>query len=337
MLRKRTLPWLIFVVSALFMLLGWYATRPDLDGVELNGVPEEPTDEPAPEPDDEPTSEPDDEPTSEPDDEPAPEEPSTIKVAAFNIQIFGRAKREKEYVMAILVNITRQFDLVLIQEIRDSSETTAPLFLEKINEAEGPEYAYVRSPRLGRTSSKEAYAYFYNTETVTHEEGSDHVYNDTDDVFEREPYIATFSSGGFDFTLVGIHTKPDDAPQEIGNLTLVVASVLAEDPDEADVIILGDLNADGSYFDEEGTSNPLQAPEYRWAVTDEMDTMTKTDWTYDRIILLDDTYSHEYVDGSVQVYYFDQVYGITDMELVWDVSDHYPVYAEYATDLTDDD
>ncbi len=65
--------------------------------------------------------------------------------------------------------------------------------------------------------------------------------------------------------------------------------------------------------------------------------MTKTDWTYDRIILLDDTYSHEYVDGSVQVYYFDQVYGITDMELVWDVSDHYPVYVEYATDLTDDD
>ena len=313
MLRKRTLPYIIFVASALFMLLGWYATRPSIDGVDLNDVPEEP------------------------DDEPAPEDPSTIKVAAFNVQIFGRDKREKADVMAILVNITRQFDLVLIQEIRDSSETTAPLFLEMINEAEGPEYAYVRSPRLGRTSSKEAYAYFYNTETVTHEEGSDHVYNDTDDVFEREPYIATFSSGGFDFTLIGIHTKPDDAPQEIGNLTLVVASVLAENPDEADVIILGDLNADGSYFDEEGTSNPLQAPEYRWAVTDEMDTMTKTDWTYDRIILLDDTHGHEYVDGSVQVYYFDQIYGITNMELVWNVSDHYPVYAEYATDLTDDD
>ena len=321
MLRKRTLPWLIFVASALFMLLGWYATRPGIDGVDLNGVPEDPIDEPTP----------------GPEEEPAPEEPATIKVAAFNIQIFGRAKREKEDVMAILVNITRQFDLVLIQEIRDSSETTAPLFLEMINEAEGPEYAYVRSPRLGRTSSKEAYAYFYNTETVTHEEGSDHVYNDTDDVFEREPYIATFSSGGFDFTLIGIHTKPDHAPQEIGNLTLVVASVLAEHPDEADIIILGDLNADGSYFDEDGTSNPLQALEYHWTVTDEMDTMTKTEWTYDRIILLNATYSHEYLDGSTQVYYFDQEHGITDEGLVWDVSDHYPVYAEYTTDLMDDD
>ena len=321
MLRKRTLPYIIFVASALFMLLGWYATRPSTDGGNINDVPEAPVDEP----------------TSEPDDEPTPEEPSTIKVAAFNIQIFGRTKREKEDVMAILVNITRQFDLVLIQEIRDSSETTAPLFLDMINEAEGPEYAYVRSPRLGRTTSKEAYAYFYNTETVTHEEGSDHVYNDTDDVFEREPYIATFSSGGFDFTLVGIHTKPDDAPHEIGNLTIVVASVLAEDPDEGDIIILGDLNADGSYFNEDGTSNLLQAPDYHWTVTDEMDTMTKTDWTYDRMILLDATYGHEYVDGSTQVYYFDQVYGITDEELVWDVSDHYPVYAEFSTDLMDDD
>jgi len=304
MLRKRTLPYIIFVASALFMLLGWYATRPETDGGDPNGIPEETT---------------------------------TIKVAAFNIQIFGRAKREKEDIMAILVNITRQFDLVLIQEIRDSSETTAPLFLEKINEVKGPEYAYVRSPRLGRTSSKEAYAYFYNTETVTHAEGSDHIYNDTDDVFEREPYIATFSSGRFDFTLVGIHTKPDDAPQEIGNLTLVIASILAADPDEGDVIILGDLNADGNYFNEDTTSNPLQAPDYYWTVTDEMDTMTKTDWTYDRIILLNATYSHEYVDGSTQVYHFDEVYGITDEGLVWDVSDHYPVYAEFSTTQQDDD
>jgi len=304
MFRKRTLPYIIFVASALFMLLGWYVTRPEPDGGDLNGVPEE---------------------------------PSTIKVAAFNIQIFGRTKREKEDVMAILVNITRQFDLVLIQEIRDSSETTAPLFLELINEAEGPDYAYVRSPRLGRTSSKETYAYFYNTETVNYTAGSDHVYDDADDVFEREPYIASFSSGGFDFTLVGIHTKPDDAPKEIGNLTVVVASILAGAPDEGDVIVLGDLNADGDYFDEGGTSNPLQAAEYIWVVTDDMDTMTKTDWTYDRIILLNGTYSHEYVDGSTQVFYFDQAYGIADEELVWDVSDHYPVYAEFATGLADDD
>jgi len=259
-----------------------------------------------------------------------------IRVAAFNVQIFGRTKRDKPEIMAALVNITRVFDVVLIQEIRDSSETTAPIFLEMINEAEGPEYAFVSSPRLGRTSSKEAYAYFYNTETVQFINGSDHVFNDEYDVFEREPYLASFRSGNFDFTLVGIHTKPDDATHEIGNLTVVVQTTLDQTPDEEDIIVMGDFNADGSYFDEDEDLHPLRAPEYHWTVTNAQDTMTKTDWTYDRIVMTGATYGQEYVNDSTAVYYFDEILGIT-AELTWNVSDHYPVYAEFYTGLPDDD
>ena len=269
--------------------------------------------------------------------ETADEDPETIRVAAFNVQIFGRTKRQKEQVMDILADIAREFDVVLVQEIRDSSEETAPYYLEKINEEPGSRYAFVRSRRLGRTTSKEAYAYFYNTETVEFIQGSDYVYEDADDVFEREPYIASFRSDGFDFTLVGVHTKPDDAYDEIGNLTLVVLSVRAGAPEEEDIIVLGDLNADGSYFDEEGTANPLTGPGFHWTVANEMDTMTKTDWTYDRIIMMDSTYGHEYVQGSTGVFYFDEEYEISEEELVWDVSDHYPVYAEFYISLDDDD
>ena len=272
--------------------------------------------------------------------QPPPEpdaEPETVTIAAFNIQIFGRTKRQKDHVMDVLTDIAREFDVVLVQEIRDSSEETAPTYLEQINQKPGPTYAYIRSPRLGRTTSKEAYAYFYNTESVEFIQGSDHVYPDTDDAFEREPYIASFRSGGFDFTLVGIHTKPDDAPNEIGNLTLVVLSIQEDNPDEGDIIILGDLNADGGYYDEDEATNPLADPSFHWAVTNEMDTMTKTDWTYDRIIMTASTHGHEYVQGSTGVFYFDQEYGITDEEQVWEVSDHYPVYAEFATSLADDD
>ncbi len=268
--------------------------------------------------------------------EPEPE-PETITIAAFNIQIFGRAKRQNDQVMDILADIAREFDVVLVQEIRDSSEETAPAYLERINGKPGPDYAYVRSPRLGRTTSKEAYAYFYNTETVELIQGSDYVYEDTGDAFEREPYIASFRSGGFDFILVGIHTKPDDAPNEIGNLTLVVHSIMDDNPDEEDIIILGDLNADGSYYDEDDTANPLADPLYRWTISNEMDTMTKTDWTYDRMIMTDSTHAHEYVQGSTGVFYFDLEYGLSDEELVWEVSDHYPIYAEFDTSLADDD
>jgi endonuclease/exonuclease/phosphatase family metal-dependent hydrolase len=264
-------------------------------------------------------------------------EVESIRIAAFNVQVFGKTKREKEDVMGYLALIAREFDVVLIQEIRDASGETAPSYLALINQAGGPAYAYVESPRLGRTTSKEAYAYFYNTESVELIEGSERVYNDTGDVFEREPFIAGFRSGGFDFTLVGIHTKPDDAYNEIGNLTLVVQSILDGDPQEGDVIVLGDFNADGSYFDEGDPGNPLKDPAYFWVLANEVDTMTKTDWTYDRMVMTNATHGWEYVEGSASVLYFDDEYGIEDPELVWAISDHYPIYAEFRTDLADDD
>lgn len=220
--------------------------------------------------------------------EPSPEAAS-IKVAAFNIQVFGRTKRSKPEVMDILVDVASEFDVMLVQEIRDSSG----------------------------------------------EKGSAYVYNDTGDVFEREPYVASFRSGGFDFTLVGIHTKPDDAQHEIGNLTAVVAGVLARASSEGDIVVMGDFNADGGYLDEDGASS-FKAEGYYWIVENSIDMMTKTDWTYDRIVLLDGTYREEYVADSCRVFYFDAAYGI-EQELTEDVSDYYSVYAVYRTDFPDDD
>ena len=264
-------------------------------------------------------------------------EAETAKIAAFNIQIFGQTKSQKHDVMAVLRDVVREFDIVLIQEIRDASEQTIPNFVEAINQMEGPNYSFIESERLGRTSSKEAYAYIYNTETVQFIQGSDYVYNDVNDVFEREPYIAGFKVGNFDFVLVGIHTKPDDAYREIGNLTLVVSSIQNASPNEKDIVVMGDFNADGSYFDEDDTSNPFKASEYHWLITNDMDTMVKTDYTYDRIVVLDGTFSHEYDHGTAQVFYFDQAYGLVNQTFVSEVSDHYPVFAQYKTNLPDDD
>jgi deoxyribonuclease-1-like protein len=265
------------------------------------------------------------------------EETKIVSIAAFNIQIFGQTKSQKEDVMAVLAKIMREFDIVLIQEIRDASEQTIPNFVEEINQFEGPQYSFVRSERLGRTSSKEAYAYVYNTETIQFIQGSDYVYNDVNDVFEREPYIAGFKAGNFDFVLVGIHTKPDDAYNEIGNLTLVVSSIQTRNPNEKDVIVMGDFNADGSYFDEVDPSTLFKAPGYNWLITNDMDTMVKTDYTYDRIVILDTTLNHECNAGSAQVFYFDQVYGLNNQTFVAEISDHYPVFAQYNANLVDDD
>ncbi|MBZ9577990.1 endonuclease/exonuclease/phosphatase family protein [Patescibacteria group bacterium] len=263
---------------------------------------------------------------------------STLRIAAFNIQIFGKTKREKEEVMNVLKKIAQEFDIMLVQEIRDVKKETTPYYLQKINEAVGYEkYAFKRSERLGRSSAKEAYAYFYDTDKVEFIENSDYIYNDVNDVFEREPYIVSFRSGNFDFTLVGIHVKPDDADSEIGHLANVVDSILAKNPSEEDIIVMGDFNADGSYFDENDNTNPFKASKFHWVITNDMDTMTKTDWTYDRMVMMDSTLNHEYAEDSAEVFYFDKEYGIDDETFVWEVSDHYPIYANFKTNLIDDD
>lgn len=264
-------------------------------------------------------------------------ETKTAKIAAFNIQIFGKTKSDKTDVMTVLTKIVREFDVVLIQEIRDASEQTIPNFIEKINQIEGATYSFIQSPRLGRTTSKEAYAYLYNSETVQFIQGSDYVYNDTNDVFEREPYIASFKIGNFDFVLAGIHIKPEDAYNEIGNLTSIVWSIQTAKPNEKDIIIMGDFNADGSYFNEDDTSNLFKASEYNWIITNDIDTTVKTDYTYDRIVVLDTTLNHEYDAGTAQAFYFDQAYGLNNQTFVEEISDHYPVFAQYKTNLEDDD
>ena len=90
---------------------------------------------------------------------------------------------------------------------------------------------------------------------------------------------------------------------------------------------MGDFNADGSYFDEYDTSNLFLASEYNWLIANYVDTMVKTDYTYDRIVVLDSTLNHEYDAGTAQVFYFDQVYGLNNQTFISEISDHYPVFA----------
>ncbi|GEM_PF-780937 len=258
-----------------------------------------------------------------------------IKIATFNIQIFGKTKREKQEVMDVLKKIARNFDIVAIQEVRDSSETTISFFLNEINSMPGPDYGVVYGERLGRSSSKEQYAYYYNTETVSYIPNSAYTYADSNDVFEREPFVSGFSSGIFDFYLINIHTKPEDAFNEIDKLNLVVKDAESKFTNEKDFIVLGDFNADCTYFKEKADLSALEGAEYYWVVDDSADTTTKsTVCTYDRIVFKKDATLSDYA-SSWGVFRFDTLYGL-NQEMTEDVSDHYPVWAEFYTDRGND-
>lgn len=190
---------------------------------------------------------------------PAPLDPkSVIRIATFNIQVFGNTKAGKSYVMNELSRIVQQFDIVAIQEIRTQDDHFIDKFLRQYVNANGRRYSRVVGPRLGRSRSTEQYAFLYDTNTVMLEPRLVYTIDDKqDDLLHREPYVAMFYARGaanqsdaFSFILVNTHTDPDETDTELDALAQVYEQVRRYGPGEDDVIVLGDLN----------TNVPIKAP-----------------------------------------------------------------------------
>ena len=235
--------------------------------------------------------------------------------------------------MKIITRIVKEYDLVAIQEVRSTEQNVIPTLLNYINDA-NTKYDYIISERLGRSTSKEQYAFVYNTKTITLIPNSSYVVKDTDDVFEREPFIASFKAGNFDFTMVDNHIKPDDAEAELTQLKIVINNIY-DSFSEKDVIVVGDMNADGKYLNENKLAVIL--PEWTQMIGNNVDTTVGTaDNTYDRMMARDTTANVEYT-GNSGAFRWDTEYNVTDSAFIKKVSDHYPVYAEFRIDLPDDD
>jgi deoxyribonuclease-1-like protein len=189
-----------------------------------------------------------------------------VLIGSFNLQVFGTRKAGKPGVLKIIAQILRHYDVVAVQEIRDAGGTSVVALKNAVN-AEGARYDYEIGPRLGRTSSKEQYAFFYDTTRIEASPGA-YTYGEGGvDTFEREPFIAHFrtKSGTFHFTLIDIHTKPDDAAAEIAFLPTVFSEARAHTR-EGDVICLGDFNADGAYYDESAYTSTFPTATFDWLI-----------------------------------------------------------------------
>lgn len=231
------------------------------------------------------------------------EKEGRYNIASFNIQTLGKTKINKTIVREYVPKIVRNYDIVVVQELRDNSNFT----VEEIKKLL-PEYEIVYSPRLGRSNSKEQYLVLYKGSQI----GKGETYPDTNDVFEREPYSVYVKIGDYDFSLITVHIKPDDAEREISYLNLVINYFTHRNKDK-DFILLGDFNADCSYYNE----NKKTLTQYSWTIKDSFDTTVgKDSCTYDRIIT-----NLEYASSGV--FRFDEEYGLDDGKLI---SDHYPVW-----------
>lgn len=245
-----------------------------------------------------------------------------LDISAFNIKTFGASKMSDPEIAEIIKNIVLEYDLILIQEIRDITNVSFTKLLSMLN-VEEP-YGMIISQRLGRSSYKEQYAYFYRESSL--ELMASHQYSDPDDLFEREPFSALFRSkqSSQTFVVSGLHAKPAAAVIEIGLMAEVYDDVLNEF-NNPNVILMGDFNADCSYARKEELE-PLRFYSdntFRWLTPWEADTTTSqnTDCAYDRLVVTGDL---RYAVADSFVYHFEDTYNLSFDEM-WAVSDHYPV------------
>lgn len=249
-----------------------------------------------------------------------------LRIGTYNIQVFGQKKLDNKQVVDVLVAVARQFDVLAIQEVRSSEQDVLPRFVELIN-ATGAHYDYAISPRLGRTNSKEQYAFIFDTATIDMDRTMSYVVGDPDDLLHREPFVGAFRVKGvpaeqaFTFSLVNIHTDPDEVPQEMNALADVLRAVRQDSRHEDDVIVLGDLNADDRHFGDLGRIPDIDC------VIRNTPTNTRGTAQYDNLVF-DRLATVEYL-GKGGVMDLMGEFKIT-LDQALDVSDHLPVWAEFS-------
>jgi endonuclease/exonuclease/phosphatase family metal-dependent hydrolase len=261
---------------------------------------------------------------------PAPVSDEPIRVVTFNLRRFGDTKARDRDIAGFMAGLLRDADVAVLQEGLAVSEAAVREFATMV----GGNRGFVLGPPEGRNAFyRENFIFFYNKDRMTLKASA--VYPDEAKIFERPPMAAWFSANaGFDFIVVNNHVKPDETKiqttQEIAQIP-EVARYFSKLWNEPDILVMGDLNADGAYYDEANLAAVF--PEASWTIItgNNCDTTVSANntFTYDRFIISKS--AREDWRGTWGVIRFDtwaNCRAITSNPA--DISDHYPVWAEFS-------
>ncbi|VDN99447.1 unnamed protein product [Rodentolepis nana] len=210
----------------------------------------------------------------------------TLKLATFNIQVFGASKSRKSDVM-----------LILAEEIREKSGSAFQKLLNMVNALCGPR-EIILNELIGITS----------------------------DLFERPPdcFVITPQQSQIRMVVMAAHLDPDHVVREMEGL-YDLAPQCKELGQTENLIILGDMNADCNYLSRKRRESlRLKSdPAYKWLVPDEEDTtVASSSCAYDRIIVTGKQLLSKVI--SAEAVNFEEELGLSRAK-AQEVSDHYPV------------
>lgn len=259
---------------------------------------------------------------------PPPRGNDSIRIATFNVRVFGESKLNDAEAMRAIVAIIKNFDLVAIQEVRAISQDVVPQLVNLLNADGRSHYDYAIGPRLGRTNSKEQYAFIFDQASIEVDRYQLYTIDDPDRLLHRPPLVGWFRARGplpqqaFTFSLVTVHTDPDEVDLELDVLDDVFFKVRDDGRNEDDVIMLGDFNASESHLRQLGQISGLAK-----VVIGQTPTNTLRNAQYDNI-LFHQTATSEFT-GRGGVFDFLRDFNLT-LDQAQRVSDHLPVWAEFS-------
>lgn len=253
---------------------------------------------------------------------------SRLRIASFNIQVLGPSKVSNPFVLETLAKILQRYDMSFIQEIRDSDTHAIDTLLAAVNQGRAIPYELALSERLGRSVSKEQYAFIYDPRRV--ELLDVKTFQDSDDAFEREPYLGRFRAGAVDFSVIGIHVTPRAVAAELQSLQAVYREVKTEwrDPD---ILLMGDFNADCAYYKASLGFDYFDESPFEVLPPGTDTTVAPALCTYDRVLAFGPL-AEQLSEGGA--FNFQEAYGLS-LEEARSVSDHYPV--EFTLHSRDED
>jgi hypothetical protein len=231
------------------------------------------------------------------------EEPESItfSVANWHINGFGKKTTDNETKLELILDIIRQYDIIFVQGIQDSSGSAFnDLCLELSS------YECRLSERTGESQTKEQYGVVYanDIEIVEWKDYS----KDNRDEWERSPLMVKFKLNDFTFNAYNIHIDKDEALTEMEELEDIVIN-------SGNVMVLGNLYADCDFYN---MTHEKDFKEWDWVIDNNEDTFVlEEDCAFDRIILNEEL-SDKMKDS-----------GIYNEDIKKDISNHYLIWVEF--------
>lgn len=242
-----------------------------------------------------------------------------LEVASWNLQVFGVTKSTDPTIVAAMADLIRAYDLVAVQEIRDSTEAAGPLLLDAINNGAEPTHGMVLGPRAGRTATQEQLAFYYRLAVLEPTGVDAAAYPDGTDVFNAEPWAARFAhlDYGYDFVALTVRIAASDAIAELDGLPDAITWATNHFSD-TELLLLADLAADCTYVPDT-SALALAGAGFHWLIDDTADTTVgANDCAYDRIIV-NEAFHTGIGTGTA---------GVRNDFDATGLSDHWPVHAE---------